>query len=116
MKWPLSNCLLMLLASTGLASEPQHPVSFVNDVVPILTKAGCNSGSCHAKAGMGQNGFRLSLLGFEPDEDYEHIVREGHGRRVFPLAPDQSLLLLKASNSIPHGGGRRLPPDSTSYR
>lgn len=108
--------LFLLPAVGSFAAEPAPPVSFVNDVIPILTKSTCNSGGCHAKAGMGQNGFRLSLLGFDPQEDYEHIVREGHGRRVFPLAPDQSLLLLKASNTVPHGGGKRLDPGSESYR
>ena len=97
-----------LSLSCGAASSTEKPVSFVNDVIPVLTKATCNSGGCHAKAGMGQNGFQLSLLGFEPDEDFEHLVKEGQGRRVFPAAPDRSLLLLKASASIPHGGGKRL--------
>jgi hypothetical protein len=100
----------------GAASSAQQAVSFVNDVVPVLTKATCNSGGCHAKAGMGQNGFQLSLLGFEPDEDFEHLVKEGQGRRVFPGAPDRSLLLLKASASIPHGGGKRLEVGSPSYK
>lgn len=102
--------------SCGAASKAERPVSFVNDVVPILTKATCNSGGCHAKAGMGQNGFQLSLLGFEPDEDFEHLVKEGQGRRVFPGAPDRSLLLLKASASIPHGGGKRLEVGSAGYK
>ncbi|MBG86524.1 MAG: S-layer protein [Verrucomicrobiales bacterium] len=92
------------------------PVSFVNDVVPILTKAGCNAGECHAKAGMGQNGFQLSLLGFEPQEDYEHLVKEARSRRILPTAPDHSLLLMKASASVPHGGGNKLPKDSEGYR
>ena len=98
------------------AAEPVRPLSFVNDVGPVLTKATCNSGACHAKAGMGQRGFRLSLLGFEPQEDYEHIVKEGKGRRVFPVAPEQSLLLLKAANIVPHGGGKRLDPNSEGYQ
>lgn len=91
-------------------------VSFVNDVVPIFTKAGCNAGVCHAKAGGGQNGFQLSLLGFEPQEDYEHLVLEGRGRRLFPAAPERSLLLLKATGRLPHGGGVRIAPTSDSYR
>jgi hypothetical protein len=90
-------------------------MSFVNDIVPILTKAHCNSGGCHAKAGTGQRGFRLSLFGFEPQEDYEHIVKEGKGRRVFPPAPEQSLLVLKAANITPHGGGKKLEPGSDAY-
>jgi hypothetical protein len=90
-------------------------VNFANDVVPIFTKLGCNSGGCHGKAS-GQNGFRLSLLGFEPAEDYEHLVNEGRGRRLFPAAPDRSLLLLKATSKMPHGGGARMKEDSYNYR
>ena len=78
-------------------------VNFPNEVVPVFTKFTCNSGGCHGKAS-GQNGFKLSLLGFEPKEDFEHLVKEGRGRRLFPAAPDRSLLLLKATGSVPHGG------------
>ena len=91
------------------------PVNFANQVVPIFTKLGCNAGGCHGKAS-GQNGFRLSLLGFEPALDYETLVKEGRGRRVFPAAPEASLLLLKATAKVPHGGGKRLDPDSHEYR
>jgi hypothetical protein len=94
----------------------ETPVSFVNDVVPVLTKAGCNAGVCHAKAGGGQNGFQLSLLGFEPQEDYDHLVHEGRGRRIFLASPRQSLLLLKATAQLPHGGGQRIAPDSPAYQ
>jgi hypothetical protein len=90
------------------------PVNFPNQVVPIFTKYGCNSGGCHGKSG-GQNGFRLSLLGFVPDEDYEYLVKEGRGRRIFPSAPDRSLLLLKAAAQLPHGGGHRIAADSPAY-
>jgi len=89
---------------------------FANDVVPVLTKAGCNTGVCHAKAGGGRNGFQLSLLGFEPREDYDHLAREGRGRRLSPAAPDESLVLLKATGRIAHGGGVRLDPASPGYR
>jgi len=106
----------MLSGSVLTAAASGSSVSFLNDVVPVLTKAGCNSGACHAKAGMGQNGFQLSLLGFEPQEDYEHLVKEGRGRRVFAASPDQSLLLMKASARVPHGGGMRLDPTSESYQ
>jgi hypothetical protein len=91
-----------------------QPINFANQVVPVFTKAGCNSGGCHGKAG-GQNGFRLSLLGFEPDEDYEHIVKEARGRRVFPAAPENSLLLTKGINFTPHGGGKRIDAKSDDY-
>ncbi len=92
----------------------RQPINFANQIVPVFTKAGCNSGGCHGKAG-GQNGFKLSLLGFEPGEDYEHIVKEARGRRVFPAAPDNSLLLLKGLNVMPHGGGRRMDAKSDDY-
>lgn len=114
----------LLAAVVGLivvAAEPRQlraadrPVSFVNDIVPVLTKSGCNVGVCHAKAGGGQKGFQLSLLGFEPLEDYEYLLKEGRGRRLFPGEPDRSLLLLKASGQMPHGGGVRLPATSEGY-
>jgi hypothetical protein len=90
-------------------------INFANQVVPIFTKLGCNAGGCHGKAS-GQNGFRLSLLGFEPALDYETLVKEGRGRRLFPPAPDASLLLVKATARVPHGGGKRLDHESQEYR
>ncbi len=92
-----------------------EPINFGNQIVPIFTKTGCNGGGCHGKAS-GQNGFKLSLLGFEPEEDYEHLVKEARGRRLFPAAPDRSLLLLKGTAALPHGGGKRLDPNSDDYR
>jgi hypothetical protein len=91
------------------------PINFPNQIVPIFTKTGCNAGGCHGKSS-GQNGFRLSLLGFEPREDYEHLVMEARGRRLFLAAPEHSLLLLKATGTLPHGGGKRLEPDSDDYK
>ena len=91
------------------------PVNFPNQVVPVFTKLGCNSGGCHGKAS-GQNGFRLSLLGFEPEEDYEHLLKEGRGRRLFPAAPEGSLLLTKATGTVPHGGGPRMELDSPYHK
>ncbi|MFO0916919.1 MAG: DUF1549 domain-containing protein, partial [Planctomycetaceae bacterium] len=108
-------CVVLTGVVVHRSSAGERPVSFVNDVVPVLTKAGCNAGVCHAKAGGGQNGFQLSLLGFEPQDDYEHLVKEGRSRRLFLGAPDRSLLLLKASGRMPHGGGARLDPDSESF-
>jgi hypothetical protein len=95
--------------------QQQIPINFPNQITPIFTKLGCNSGGCHGKAS-GQNGFKLSLLGFEPGEDFEYLVKEGRGRRLFPASPDLSLLLLKATNAMPHGGGQRLDKDSHEYR
>jgi hypothetical protein len=113
---PKQNISLLLagsLLATSFASA-ETPVSFVNEVVPILTKQGCNGGACHGKA-VGQNGFKLSLFGFEPDEDYDHLVHEQRGRRVVPSAPDESLLLTKGAAITPHGGGRRLEPGKPAY-
>lgn len=90
-------------------------VSFSNQVVPIFTKLGCNGGGCHGKAA-GQNGFKLSLLGFEPHEDYAHLVKESRGRRLSQASPDSSLLLTKAINLSPHGGGQRMEVQSHEYR
>lgn len=90
------------------------PVSFRNEIVPIFTKLGCNSGGCHGKAD-GQNGFRLSLLGFYPKDDYEYLVYEDRGRRIFPADPEFSLLLQKPANQLPHGGGRRMSPGTYEW-
>jgi hypothetical protein len=91
------------------------PLNFSNQVVPIFTKLGCNSGGCHGKLA-GQNGFRLSLLGFEPELDYTTLVKESRGRRLFPANPDASLFLLKATGRMAHGGGKKMEPDSDEYR
>jgi hypothetical protein len=90
----------------------ERPWDFGEDIVPILTKAGCNTGGCHGKAD-GQNGFHLSLFGYDPSGDYRALTREQGGRRLSPLAPDRSLLVQKASGRVPHGGGLRLAPTST---
>jgi Protein of unknown function (DUF1549)/Protein of unknown function (DUF1553) len=89
-------------------------VNFELDVLPVLTAAGCNAGACHGKS-RGQNGFALSLLGFDSDFDYASIVEESHGRRVFPAAPENSLVLRKPSMQLPHGGGLRLEVGSAEY-
>lgn len=101
------------LRVTNFNSPPS--LNFQNDIVPIFTKFSCNSGGCHGKSG-GQNGFALSLLGFEPGDDYQYVVKESRGRRVFPGSPDQSLLLQKAVGEVPHGGGVRIQKDSYEYR
>jgi len=95
--------------------ETDLPVHFANEVVPILTRYGCNAGGCHGKTG-GQAGFQLSLLGFEPTEDYDFLKRESKGRRVLLASPEYSLLLRKATGEMPHGGGRKLPKESAAYR
>jgi hypothetical protein len=111
----LAILLTLLIATHPVSSAELQPVSFRNDVMPILTRHACNSGGCHGKS-TGQNGFRLSLLGFEPDSDYRALVLQGRGRRLFASAADDSLLLAKASGRIPHGGGTRINPGSADYR
>ncbi|MCI0701363.1 MAG: DUF1549 domain-containing protein [Planctomycetia bacterium] len=100
-----------------VAEKMEAPLSlnFTNQVVPIFSKLGCNSGGCHGKIA-GQNGFRLSLLGFDPQFDYDNLLKEARGRRVFPAAPDQSLLLTKASGLAPHGGGKRMDKTGEEYK
>jgi hypothetical protein len=90
------------------------PINFRNQVVPIFTKLGCNSGGCHGKSG-GQNGFKLSLLGFYAEDDYEFLRKESRGRRIFPAVPGESLLLKKAIGRSPHGGGKRMEQGSYEY-
>jgi len=97
---------------TGLKNPA--PVSFEHEIVPILSKARCNSGGCHGKA-EGQNGFKLSLLGFDGANDYDAIIKEGRSRRVSLAAPEESLLLRKASSQAPHGGGLKIARDSPQY-
>ena len=91
------------------------PINFGNQIVPIFTKLGCNGGGCHGKSG-GQNGFALSLLGFVPELDYQTLVKEMRGRRIFPAAPDSSLLLLKMTGTMAHAGGKRMEVGSDEYK
>jgi hypothetical protein len=106
--------VVLFLASPLRAAGPAT-VSFENDVLPVLTRAGCMAGSCHAKAD-GQNGFQLSIFSFDPDSDYRELVYDARGRRVFPSSPDYSLLLLKATNAVPHEGEKRFEKDSEFYK
>jgi hypothetical protein len=103
------------VAVTAEAVDENLPINFANQIVPIFTKFGCNAGGCHGKAS-GQNGFKLSLLGFEPEIDFAALVKEARGRRVFPAAPDASLLLVKATGQVAHGGGKRMEPGSDEYK
>jgi Protein of unknown function (DUF1553)/Protein of unknown function (DUF1549) len=89
-------------------------VGFSSEVEPVFTKLGCNAGGCHGKAS-GQNGFKLSLLGFDSKFDYDAIAKEARGRRVFPASPDRSLLLTKPTAQVPHGGGRKMTVGSMEY-
>jgi hypothetical protein len=95
--------------------DSSRPIDFATEIVPLLSRLGCNSGGCHGKAS-GQNGFKLSLFGFDPAFDHDAIVKQARGRRIFLSAPDQSLLLSKASARVPHGGGRRVEVESEAYQ
>ena len=90
-------------------------VSFENEIIPLLSKAGCNAGSCHGKA-EGKNGFKLSVFGFDAKSDYTALVKEARGRRINLAAPEHSLLLRKGTARMPHGGGKRLDPADPHYR
>lgn len=112
---------LFLLPQHGQASDPvetpraRDALKFELDIQPILTARGCNSGPCHGKS-RGQNGFALSLLGFDADLDYHAILKDARGRRIHPSAPEKSLFVLKATGEMPHGGGVRVEPNSEEYR
>ena len=107
------NLIRVSVEVTGL--DHPRPVSFSREIIPVLTKAGCNLGSCHGKA-EGQNGFKLSVFGFDPQADHESLTRQGRSRRVSLASPDDSLLLRKGTASVPHGGGQRLESDSLRYQ
>ncbi|WP_422930801.1 DUF1549 and DUF1553 domain-containing protein [Singulisphaera sp. PoT] len=87
---------------------------FGQDIVPILTRTGCNTGGCHGKA-EGQNGFHLSLYGYDAEGDFQSITRDASGRRLSRLDPSRSLLLEKATGRVPHVGGLRFTPQSPEY-
>lgn len=96
----------------GAATE--EPVSFGREVVPVLTRAGCNAGACHGAA-HGRGGFRLSLFGFDPVFDQREIVQSAEGRRVVPSDPERSILLLKPTLQMEHAGGERFSVQSREY-
>src|SRR5438552_634921 len=105
------SALALLAPSSTFAQTP----SFVNDVEPILTRLGCNQGSCHGKSS-GQNGFRLSLRGYAPEWDHEWITREFTTRRINPTNPEASLFLQKPTGEAAHEGGVLMTKESREYR
>src|SRR5262249_9037065 len=92
-----------------------RPVDFQREIVPLLSRMGCNAGGCHGKAS-GQNGFKLSLFGFDASFDHEAITKEALGRRGIPAPPDSISHLRKATVQIPHGGGKRMQRYSYQYQ
>ena len=107
---PALLAAVALLTATACADTP----SFTLDVVPILSKAGCNTGGCHG-ALAGKGGFRLSLFGYDPHADHLAITREALGRRVDSADPGASLLLTKPTMAVAHKGGLRLDTASADY-
>ncbi len=110
----IRTLLLALVFTGGVSRAGEGPVSFTNDVMPFLQKAGCASGNCHAKP-EGQNNFKLSVFGYDPRHDYDEIVRDDRGRRLFLAAPEESLLLKKATGAVPHEGGARIERGSEAH-
>jgi len=108
----LAAALLLLSGFAPLAAA-ESP-SFANDIVPILTRSGCANSNCHGSI-RGQAGFKLSLFGYEPELDYDAIVRDANGRRIDRADPARSLILAKPTFAIPHGGGERFKVESLEY-
>src|SRR5580765_7844056 len=96
-------------------SDARAQISFRNDVMAVLSKAGCNAGACHGNKN-GKGGFKLSLRGQDPDFDYAALTRDLFGRRVDPMEPDRSLMLLKPTAQLSHEGGQRFRTDSREYQ
>ncbi len=108
-------CLAVVQFASSQAAFGDSPVpSFRNEVIPMMTKVGCNSGACHG-ALAGKGGFKLSLRGYAPDVDYFVMTRQALGRRIDTSEPGHSLLLLKPTRTLPHGGGQRLEVGSSDY-
>src|SRR5207249_4682171 len=85
-------------------SVASPPISFVREVMPVMSKSGCNAGTCHGSA-KGKNGFKLSLRGYDPDYDHHALIDDVSGRRFNRADPAQSLMLLKPTGAVPHRGG-----------
>ena len=104
----------VVLPVESKGSSAGRKLSFIQDIVPALTRAGCNTGGCHGSS-RGQDGFRLSLFGYDPDGDYFSITRESNGRRIQMAAPEKSLLLTKADGTVQHTGGDLIKKGDRSY-
>ena len=100
-------------AASNTDANPSHEPVFDTDILPLLTKHGCNSGACHGAA-VGRGNFALSLFGSDPDRDYRSIVHEYQGRRIVVADPESSLLLAKPTGGVAHGGNELFDTDSNS--
>ena len=114
MKFLAGVLVAFFVAGTACAAELSQPVSFRNDVMAVLSKAGCNAGACHGNRN-GKAGFKLSLRGQDPEADFAALTRDMYARRTNPMDPDQSLVLLKPTAQISHQGGKRFGTDSLEY-
>ena len=109
----------VLLAAVSAGAAPAkapapRQFNFENDISPLLTRHGCNASQCHGKA-EGQNGFKLSVFGYDALADFRALTVESKGRRTSPASPEQSLMLAKASGTLPHQGGARIPVGTPAY-
>ena len=111
----LGQALLFLALTLPAAAEDDRKMSFRHDVLPVLSKAGCNGGGCHG-ALAGKGGFRLSLNAYDPATDYYNITRENRGRRIEFAAPASSLFVTKPTAAVRHKGGKVLHESSEAYR
>ena len=105
------------VASVPVGVDPaeSRPWDFAEDIVPIITRAGCNTGNCHGRA-EGQDGFHLSLFGYDPAADFQAITRDAGGRRLSRMKPSDSLFIAKASGRVAHTGGPRVVPGSDEFK
>src|SRR5213076_41299 len=106
---------LLLACSSALADSTLAQVSFRNDVMAVLSKAGCNAGTCHGNKN-GKGGLKLSLRGQDPDVDYLTLTRDLFALRANAFEPDQSLILLKPTTQLAHEGGLRFKKGSEEYQ
>jgi hypothetical protein len=124
---PGAALALALAAALGLTGRPApaavplptggavERVDFERHLMGVFGRAGCNNGSCHGSF-QGKGGFRLSLFGYDPEKDFTALTRDQFGRRLDPVDPEHSLLLLKATGRVPHEGGQRFGKGSWQYQ
>src|ERR1051325_1733247 len=110
----VTKAMPLLAALFVESGSVRAAVSFRNDVEAVISKAGCNAGTCHGNK-YGKGGFKLSLRGQDPELDLLALTRDGSARRTNPFEPEQSLVLLKASTQVPHEGGLRFKKNSQEY-
>jgi hypothetical protein len=107
--------LFACISPAAAVAADAPDATFRNHIIPMMTKIGCSSGACHG-ALAGKGGLKLSLRGYDPESDHFVLTRQAQGRRIDKLDPAHSLMLLKPTRTIPHGGGRRIEPGSADYQ